>query len=363
MNVANLGRKPYRSLAADVVHILQDELKLLLRGEVVWRKGEGAAGNCAWGSFRSAANPVLRDITERVVIASKGRFDRALGRRRTRAPRAAVGRTRSTPTSSWPPRSTCGTSSPRARAASRIRRRFPVELPERLIDLYTYENDLVLDPFMGSGSTLVAAARLGRRYVGYDLDPTYVDIARLRVRDEGSTAVAPVVAPRRRRPTEPTTTADNFQARASKEGKAAQALAEELLDEHRLRDRRQEPTRPRHRRDDQLHRQGRRRRRVVLRRVGRVHEHARRAAAHRHRVEDARARARAARRAVQGPDSCSSRRTCRARAARATSRCRTSPSRAASSTRSRCARPRATSGCASTRRAGTPRCRSPASST
>jgi DNA modification methylase len=63
VNVANLGRKPYRSLAADVVHILQDELKLLLRGEVIWRKGEGAAGSCAWGSFRSAANPVLRDTT------------------------------------------------------------------------------------------------------------------------------------------------------------------------------------------------------------------------------------------------------------------------------------------------------------
>src|SRR5438552_6194750 len=80
VNIANLGRKPYRSLATAAVRILQDDLHLLLRGEVVWRKGEGAAGNCAWGSFRSAANPVLRDTTERVVIASKGRFDRALSR-------------------------------------------------------------------------------------------------------------------------------------------------------------------------------------------------------------------------------------------------------------------------------------------
>ena len=77
VNVANLGRKPYRSLSADVVRILQDDLRLLLRGEVVWRKGEGANGSCAWGSFRSPANPVLRDVTERVIIASKGRFDRA----------------------------------------------------------------------------------------------------------------------------------------------------------------------------------------------------------------------------------------------------------------------------------------------
>ena len=78
VNVANLGRKPYRSLSADVMTILQDRLGLLLRGEIIWQKGEGASGSCAWGSFRSPANPVLRDLTERVVLASKGRFDRAL---------------------------------------------------------------------------------------------------------------------------------------------------------------------------------------------------------------------------------------------------------------------------------------------
>ena len=77
VNVANLGRKPYRSLSADVIGILQDRLGLLLRGEVIWRKARGAGANCAWGSFKTPANPVLRDLTERVVIASKGRFDRA----------------------------------------------------------------------------------------------------------------------------------------------------------------------------------------------------------------------------------------------------------------------------------------------
>ena len=79
VNVANLGRRPYRNLAADVTTILQDDLRLLLRGEVVWQKQRGASGSCAWGSFRSPANPVLRDTTERVIIASKGRFDRVAG--------------------------------------------------------------------------------------------------------------------------------------------------------------------------------------------------------------------------------------------------------------------------------------------
>jgi site-specific DNA-methyltransferase (adenine-specific) len=231
VNVANLGRKPYRSLSADVIRILQDDLGLLLRGEVIWRKGEGAGGNCAWGSFRNAANPVLRDITERVVIASKGRFDRAKARperERLDLPSESTidaDEFMAATLDVWdiPPESARRVSHPAP---------FPVELPERLIRLYTYENDLVLDPFMGSGSTLVAAARLGRRYVGYDLDRTYVDIARLRVRDEGTPE--PLVAPVPAEPDADIGELDfegSFQARATREGKAAQALAEQMLTE------------------------------------------------------------------------------------------------------------------------------------
>jgi site-specific DNA-methyltransferase (adenine-specific) len=184
VNVANLGRKPYRSLAADVIHILQDRLGLLLRGEVIWQKGAGASGSCAWGSFRSPSNPVLRDVTERVIIASKGRFQRAL----TAEQRCAQG---------LPSEATIGSEDFMAltldvwQTPSESARRvghpapFPVELPEKLIELYTYADDLVLDPFMGSGSTLVAASRLGRRFVGYDLDPGYVELAQARVDEEG----------------------------------------------------------------------------------------------------------------------------------------------------------------------------------
>jgi DNA modification methylase len=183
VNVANLGRKPYRSLSADVIRILQDDLGLLLRGEILWAKAEGASGNCAWGSFRSPANPVLRDVTERVVVASKGRFDRA----RPAARRRAEGLPhRATLTNDefleatldlWriPPESAQRLGHPAP---------FPVELPLRLIDLYTYEGDLVLDPFLGSGSTAVAAVRSGRRYAGYDTDAGYVATARTRVTAE-----------------------------------------------------------------------------------------------------------------------------------------------------------------------------------
>ena len=61
---------------------------------------------------------------------------------------------------------------------------FPVELPARLIELYTYRGDLVLDPFLGAGSTAVAALRSGRHYVGYDTDRSYVALAEARVADE-----------------------------------------------------------------------------------------------------------------------------------------------------------------------------------
>jgi site-specific DNA-methyltransferase (adenine-specific) len=110
---------------------------------------------------------------------------------------------------------------------------FPVELPEQLVRLYTFENDLVLDPFMGSGSTLVAAAQLARRYVGYDLDPTYVEIARGRV--EAITAAAPPRQAPKLDPLAPTPVSvaqdddEDFQSRATREGKAAQRLAEDLL--------------------------------------------------------------------------------------------------------------------------------------
>ena len=183
VNVANLGRKPYRSLSADVVGILQDRLGLLLRGEVGWRKARGAGGNCAWGSFRSPANPVLRDLTERVVVASKGRFDRAVvrpDRERRGLPH------RATTTADEFMEATLDVWELAPERATRVGHPapFPVELPQRFVELYTYAGDLVLDPFMGSGSTAVAAVRTGRHYLGYDTDPAYVDAARARVADE-----------------------------------------------------------------------------------------------------------------------------------------------------------------------------------
>jgi site-specific DNA-methyltransferase (adenine-specific) len=61
---------------------------------------------------------------------------------------------------------------------------FPVELPRRLIQLYTFAGELVLDPFMGSGQTAIAALRTGRHFVGYETDPGYVKLAEERIQQE-----------------------------------------------------------------------------------------------------------------------------------------------------------------------------------
>jgi DNA modification methylase len=185
INVANLGRKPYRSLSADVISILQDDLGMLMRGEIIWQKARGAGGSCAWGSFRSPQNPVLRDVTERVIVASKGRFDRAVkrGRRelegKPHQPTIVTEEFLEATLDIWEIPS---------ESAKRIGHPapFPVALPRRLIELYTYQNDLVLDPFMGSGTTAVAAMRTERHYVGVETDSDYIELARSRLAEEGS---------------------------------------------------------------------------------------------------------------------------------------------------------------------------------
>ena len=177
VNVANLGRRPYRSLSTDVLRILEVELGLLPRGEIIWLKAEGAGGSCAWGSYRSAANPVLRDLSERIIVVSKDRFDRCLSPKQ----REAAGLPHANSISKenfmaatldvWkiPPESATRVGHPAP---------FPVELPRRLIELYSYVGDLVLDPFMGAGSTALAAARTGRHFLGFDTEERYVELAR-----------------------------------------------------------------------------------------------------------------------------------------------------------------------------------------
>lgn len=182
VNVANLGRKPYRSLSRDVTDLLE-RLGFLMRGEILWQKSHAAGGSCAWGTYQRPGNPVLRDVSERIVVASKGRFDRALTPER----RAEAGLpSQGTITMDEFIDATTDVWDIPTESATRIGHPapFPVELPRRLIELYTYRGDLVLDPFMGSGSTAVAAVRTERHYIGFDTDEGYVALAEERIAAE-----------------------------------------------------------------------------------------------------------------------------------------------------------------------------------
>ena len=233
VNVANLGRRPYRSLSRDVIDILES-LGYLLRGEIIWQKSHAAGGSCAWGTYQRPGNPVLRDITERIVVASKGRFDRAL------SPEDRLDRSLPSEGSMTMDDFIDATTDlwdiP-AESATRVGHPapFPVELPRRLIELYTYRNDLVLDPFMGSGSTAVAALRTDRHYAGFDTDPAYVARAdeRIALERKGldqSRALGDghrVAVPAVRAPVGEEV--DDFYVRAKRRGEKAKELARQAL--------------------------------------------------------------------------------------------------------------------------------------
>jgi DNA modification methylase len=170
VNLANLGRKPYIPLHAFVV---QDMLEIgyLMRGEIIWNKASSASPSTAWGSWRSAANPVLRDIHEYILVFSKETFARpGRGRENTLSRDDFLEWTKSVWTFPAVSARQIGHPAP-----------FPEELPRRLIELYSFCGDVVLDPFCGSGTTCLAAKRLGRHYVGFDNHKDYAVLARRRL--------------------------------------------------------------------------------------------------------------------------------------------------------------------------------------
>jgi len=163
INIANLGRKPYIPLHAFVVEDML-ELGFLMRGEIIWNKASSSSPSTAWGSWLSAANPTLRDIHEYILVFSKGMFRRKSTSRKqsTISRQEFLEFTKSVWAFPAEPAHMVGHPAP-----------FPVELPYRLIQFYTFEEEVVLDPFMGSGQAAIAAIKTSRHYVGYDISEEY----------------------------------------------------------------------------------------------------------------------------------------------------------------------------------------------
>lgn len=170
INVANLGRKPYIPLHSYIINDML-EIGFQMRGEIIWNKASSASPSTAWGSWLSAANPVLRDIHEYILIFSKDSFSHvSKGKESTISKEEFLEWTKSVWTFPAVSAKKIGHPAP-----------FPEELPNRLIKLYSFKQDVILDPFLGSGTTSLAAIKNGRNYVGYDTNKKYVELADKRV--------------------------------------------------------------------------------------------------------------------------------------------------------------------------------------
>ena len=170
VNVANIGRKPYIPLHAYVIQIAA-KVGFFMRGEIIWDKGMNGSST-AWGSWMSPSNPTLRDTHEYILVFQKPPFGRkgVEGRESTITRDDFLEYTKS----EW-------SFAPASAKRSGHPAPFPVELPSRLIDLYTFSDEVVLDPFMGTGATALGALELGRSFVGYEIDSGYVETALERV--------------------------------------------------------------------------------------------------------------------------------------------------------------------------------------
>ena len=171
VNVANLGRKPYIPVHT---FIIEDLLKIgyLMRGEVIWNKSASAGSSTAWGSWKSPSNPTLRDVHEYIMIFCKESFGRKPPEKREATIKRDDFLAWTKSVWDFPTESARRVGHPAP---------FPLELPRRFIHLYTYQGEVVLDPFCGSGTTCAAAKMSDRHYVGYDLKEKYVEIAQKRV--------------------------------------------------------------------------------------------------------------------------------------------------------------------------------------
>lgn len=180
--IANYGRNPY--ITNTILYTQKaEQIGFMKRGEIIWVKGDSPNG-IAWGSFSSPSNPSLRDAHEYILVFHKEN------------PR---NQTQGTATISSEMFMSCSNSIWRINPTTKKKSgghpaAFPPELAERLIQFYTYQEDIVLDPFCGSGTTCRVAEQLGRRWIGNDIDLSYINTIRQKENNKNNREVNKLVS-------------------------------------------------------------------------------------------------------------------------------------------------------------------------
>ncbi len=169
INIGNMGRKPYNPYS-DYFTIMMNKIGFKMIGEFIWDKGPSAGTSTAWGSWCSASCPSIRDVHEYILVFCKDEYKKECKGVSTITKEEFLEYTKSIWMFQTESARKIGHPAP-----------FPPELPMRLIKLFSYEGDLILDPFAGSGTTLVVAKQLNRNYIGFEKKAGYCDITKRRL--------------------------------------------------------------------------------------------------------------------------------------------------------------------------------------
>lgn len=158
-----------QSVGADITTIAK-QIGYQYHSTIIWNEGN-ISRRTAWGSWMSASAPFVIAPVELIVVLYKKRWRKTSGSGISDITREEFMQwTNGVWVFSGESKKKIGHPAP-----------FPIELPRRCIKLFSFVGDTVLDPFAGSGTTLIAAALLNRKGIGVEIDPYYCELAKKRI--------------------------------------------------------------------------------------------------------------------------------------------------------------------------------------
>lgn len=160
-----------QSVGADLTTIAK-QVGFQYHSTIIWNEGN-ISRRTAWGSWKSASAPFVIAPVELIVVLYKNKWKKTGGSRVSDITRKEFMEwTNGMWTFNGESKKKIGHPAP-----------FPIELPRRCIKLFSYVDDVVLDPFCGSGTTVIAAVNHNRKGIGIDVDKKYCELARKRILD------------------------------------------------------------------------------------------------------------------------------------------------------------------------------------